>query len=82
MNDYTLILTLIGIMILLILYRAYLIRYELEPTEPPQKPGEPPNKSVTNDELNRVLMLMQISGSITPIERNKIYIKTSPFTKR
>lgn len=39
-------------------------------------------KPVTIDDLNRVLMLLQIAGAITPMERNQIFIKTSPFTKR
>ena len=39
------------------------------------------NKPVTNSDLNRTLMLMQISGAITPQQRNEIYIKTSPYTK-
>ena len=77
MNELFLIPILLVMIIILMRKRRQLI----DNPEPGQFREQSTNKSVTNDELNRVLMLMQISGAITPIERNQIYIKTLPFTK-
>ena len=77
MNELFLIPILLVMIIILMRKRRQLI----DNPEPQQFREQPSNKSVTNDELDRVLMLMQISGAITPIERNQIYIKTLPFTK-
>ena len=77
MNELLLIPILLVMIIILMRKRRQLINNP----DPIQFKAQPTNKSVTNDELDRVLMLMQISGSITPQERNKIYIKTLPFTK-
>ena len=77
MNELFLIPILLVMIIILMRKRRQLI----DNPEPQQFREQPTNKSVTNDELNRVLMLMQISGAITPVERNQIYIKTLPFTK-
>ena len=75
-------LIIISILFIFIMILMRKRRQLIDNPEPYQPNEQPSNKSVTNDELNRVLMLMQISGSITTQERNKIYIKTSPFTKR
>ena len=77
MNELFLIPILLVMIIILMRKRRQLI----DNPEPVQFREQSTNKSVTNDELDRVLMLMQISGAITPIERNQIYIKTIPFTK-
>lgn len=88
MNDLMLFLLLIGLIILLSVNLIRIRRsrkrdYEEwlsspEGQEHKRKMQEP----VTIADLNRVLMLMQIAGAITPLERNQIFIKTSPFTKR
>ena len=77
MNELFLIPILLVMIFILMRKRRQLI----DNPEPQRFREQPSNKSVTNDELNRVLMLMQISGAITPVERNQIYIKTLPFTK-
>ena len=77
MNELFLIPILLVMIIILMRKRRQLINNP----EPQRFREQPSNKSVTNDELDRVLMLMQISGAITPVERNQIYIKTLPFTK-
>ena len=77
MNELFLIPILLVMIIILMRKRRQLI----DNPEPVQFREQSTNKSVTNDELDRVLMLMQISGAITPIERNQIYIRTLPFTK-
>ena len=77
MNELFLIpILLVGIMILMRKRRQL-----IDNPEPQRFREQPSNKSVTNDELDRVLMLMQISGAITTQERNRIYIRTLPFTK-
>ncbi len=88
MNDVMLFLLLIGLIIVLTIYvirsrRSRKREYEAwlftpEGQEHVRKMQEP----VTIEDLNKVLMLMQIAGAITPLERNQIFIKTSPFTKR